>query len=245
MSILIYQASFNGVCDTSNDKVLSLLGFVPETAGKMIDGEIHRFMINELPEGIDSACVYLINDKNITVPGIYVIFERIFERGDKDYEKAQAYRQHAAGMFLSEILSQVKNETPGYRDSEAFGPEIDHFHDGKGTLGYHVMADNSAIREKLADALRNQLGVASAEIGNEATDNCAPDKEKFFKVYSLAASCQVDVTIEYHDDPRDFSIAIHSPCEEERFSVHNTSFDIAADMVIEHLEILLAREKKE
>ena len=238
MTILIYQFSFEGPCDVSNEKVLELLHLIPETRGKRVDGEVQRFMIDALPEGIEGGFVYVIEEKTLNAPGVYVIFERMYERGDPDYEKAVGYRQQAASLMLTEVLSQFKIESKTYRNTESdFTDEITPFVDAAGHLGYHISVDNKVLVEAI-------MGPLKQEESKERTDPIAPDPEKFAKLYKVAATAQVDLKIEYNDGPRDFSISTHSPCEEEQIAVENTSFDFAADAVIEHLEKLQNRGVK-
>lgn len=233
MSIIIFHYVFDGQCDHSNDHILDLLGYIPETAGNEIVGEVQRLQINEVHAHLTDGYVYLINDRNIDVSGVYVLFERMFNQDDPEFVRRQGLRQIAATETLSLVMNRL--------NTSVSGDDLIYFLGADGTLGYHVNVDNSTIREDLSKALRSSFGIVQDKRPETQDPFPAPNPEKISKLYQLAASAQVDLRLEYMDGSREWSIVVSSPCEEERLDTGDGSFDVVADIALEHLEKLQSR----
>lgn len=233
MSIIIFHYVFDGQCDHSDDHILELLEYIPETAGKEIVGEVQRLQINEVHTHLADGYVYLINDRNIDVSGIYVMFERMFNQDDPEFVSRQDLRQSAASETLLLVMDQL--DVPVTMDDLVYfiGPD--------GTLGYHVNVDNSTIRDELSKALHSPFKIIQDQQPPAQDQFPAPSPEKISKLYQLAASAQVDLRLEYMDGSREWSIVVSSPCEEERLDTGDGSFDTVADIALEHLEKLQSR----
>lgn len=224
MSIVLYHFVFRDKCDDSNEHILELLSCVPEAHGKPINGEVFRFNINGLQENVTDGKVYLINDQHITSEGVYIVFENLFLGNEQEFIPVKEIRSTATTETLAEVLSQFAGINENVITSSIW--------EG-GTLCYHIKVDNASIREKLSTTARKLIQTVGTQ--RDFADLVSPDPMKLMEVYQLAAKASISFTFEYHDGPREFSFSFSSPVEAECFETDWGSFDIVAELAIEHL----------